>query len=74
MTQKSHDTASGNTTHSPASVQPVETENGHSAKKDDQHKSLEHNVHTGQNQRHPAEVPGQHSTGSFTGDGGPGKR
>lgn len=74
MTQKSHDTTSENKNHSPASVQPVETENGGSAKKDDQHKTLEQNVHTGQSQRHPAEVPAQHSTGSFTGGDGPGKR
>jgi len=69
-TQKPHDSQ----THSPASVQSVETENGRSTKKDDQHRSLEHNVHTGQNRRHPEEVPAQHATGSFTGGDGPGKR
>ncbi|GGG98883.1 hypothetical protein [Silvibacterium dinghuense] len=70
MPQKPQDTAS----HSPASVQHVEAESGHSAKTDEQHKALEHNVHTGRNQRHPEEVPAQHATGSFTGGGGPGKR
>jgi hypothetical protein len=63
MTQKEHDTSK-----SPASVQPVESEGTSvdEGKKSEQHKALKHNVETGQHQRHPEEVAAQHSTGSFT--------
>jgi hypothetical protein len=63
MTHKEHDPSK-----SPASVQPVESEGTSvdEGKKTEQQKVLKHNVETGQHQRHPEEVAGQHATGSFT--------
>jgi hypothetical protein len=60
----------------PTSVQPVETEETSAAgdKKVEQMRALKHNVETGQHQRHPEEVAGQHATGSFTGGQGGGKK
>ncbi len=49
----------------PSSVQPVESKETTGNTQQTQKGALEHNV-SGQGQRHPASVPGQHATGSFT--------
>jgi hypothetical protein len=66
MTHKEHNASKPS---SPTSVQPIETEgvSVDDKKKSEQNKALKHNVETGQHQRHPEEVAGQHATGSFTG-------
>jgi hypothetical protein len=82
MTQKMHSSdqhsqerTAGKQT-SPASVQPVETEDSSTAgdKRAEQQRVLRHNVETGQHQRHPEEVAAQHAIGSFTGGKGSGKK
>jgi hypothetical protein len=78
MTQKMHAHDQGTQQHtagkpsSPASVQPVESEgsSNDAAGKKEQHRVLKHSVETGQHERHPEEVAGQHATGSFTGGTG----
>jgi hypothetical protein len=51
----------------PSSVQPVESKENTGNAQQSQKGALEHNV-SGQAHRHPATVPGQHATGSFTDD------
>jgi hypothetical protein len=51
----------------PSSVQPVESKENTGNTQQSQKEALEQNV-SGQAHRHPATVPGQHATGSFTDD------
>jgi hypothetical protein len=49
-----------------ASVQPVEPENPAHHHQPAQRAALDEKQQGSQNERHPAEVAGQHATGSFT--------